>query len=411
MSTRNPLAGLRTSRLLTTETASEGDRVTTLELLFDLVYVFAFTQITQLMSHGHGAEGVLQGLAVLGMLWWTWVSYSWLANQAHADRGLIRIGVIVAMATMFVVSLVIPETFEDLEGGLYAPAVFVIGFELVVLTHAVVYVVAAGTDAGLRRQVIRTMGLASLPVAILLIAGVVLGGHPQTWFWCAAVLVEGVLVFVTSHGGDWRINSMAHFSERHGLIVILALGESIVAIGVGVAELPISGPILAGSLLAVGLAVGMWWNYFHHLAPKTEHALNARSGVDRVNAATDVYTYLHLPVVAGILIVALGVELAMHDVESAHELGSFAAWALGGGLALYLATTAFVWARVAGEWSILRLGAAVLALCLVPVMAAAPALLGLAVLLVISVAVGAAEGALRSQPTWSRAHRSSSPRK
>ncbi|WP_375423234.1 low temperature requirement protein A [uncultured Friedmanniella sp.] len=396
MSSRRPLAGFRTSRLLTTETAQEGDRVTTLELLFDLVYVFAFTQITELMVHGHSAEAVLQGMAVLGMLWWSWVSYTWLANQAHADRGLTRIAVVVAMAAMFVVSLVIPETFEDLEGGLHAPAVFVVAFELVVLTHATVYVVAAGADAGLRRQVVRTMGLASVPVAVLLVVGAVIGGHAQTWLWFAAVLVEGVLVFVTSHGGDWRVNSMAHFSERHGLIVILALGESIVAIGVGVAELPIDIPILLGSLLAVGLAVGLWWNYFHHLAPRAEHALNARTGVDRVNAATDVYTYLHLPLVAGVLIVALGVELAMHEVGSDHRLGGFAATALGGGLALYLVATSVIWGRVAREWSALRLGGAVLALVLVPVMALGPALVALAVVTALAVGVGLAEGGLRS---------------
>lgn len=390
--------GLRATRLLRTEATHEGDRVRTLELLFDLVYVFAFTQITQLMSHGHGAEGVLRGLAVLGLLWWTWVSYSWLANQAHADEGLVRVGIVVAMTAMFVVSLVIPETFDDLEGGLFAPAVFVVGFELVVLTHAVVYLVAAGSDAGLRRQVLRTLLLASLPVAVLLVVGVLVGGHGQTWLWFAAVLLEGVLVFLTSHGGDWRINSMAHFSERHGLVVILALGESVVAIGTGVAELPISAPILVGSVLSVGLAVAMWWNYFRLLAPATEEALGERSGTGRVNAATDVYTYLHLPLVAGIILVALGVELAMHDVRSTHGPGTLAAGALGGGLAVYLTTTAAIWLRAAGEWSVPRIAAGVLAAGLVPVLAVAPALLGLGVVLVVAVAIAVTEAALGTAP-------------
>ncbi|MEJ3404756.1 low temperature requirement protein A [Rathayibacter sp. YIM 133350] len=391
------MAGLRallTGQLLTAETSREGDRVTTLELFFDLVYVFAFTQVTQVMSHGHSAESVLQGIAVLALIWWSWTSFAWLTNQAHADRGVVRVGIMAAIAIMFIVCLVIPESFKDLEGGLFAPMVFVVGITLVSIVHAVVYWIAAGTDAALRRQILRSVGITILPVFVLMSIGALVGGPLQAWIWLGAALLEGVIIFVTSHGGDWRIYSMAHFSERHGLIVILALGESVVATGVGVAKLPISVAIVVGSLFAIALAVAMWWNYFHHLAGGVEHALKHREGRRRVDAATDVYTYLHPFVVAGILLVALGVEGAMHDIESPEPIGLFVAWALDGGLALYLATTAAIWLRVSGQFSLLRIAAAVLALALVPVTAASVALVALPMLLVVSVLLAVLEESL-----------------
>ncbi|MET0725212.1 MAG: low temperature requirement protein A [Leifsonia sp.] len=393
---------LVTGRLLTAETSSEGDRVTTLELFFDLVYVFAFTQITRLMAHGHSAESVVQGLAVLALIWWSWASFAWLANQAHADTGIVRVGIMAAIAIMFIVCLVIPEAFHDLEGGLFAPLVFAVGIALVSIVHAVVYWIAAGSDAALRRQVVRSVGITILPVFALTTLGALIGGPWQAWIWLGAALLEGVIIYGTSHGGDWRILSLAHFSERHGLIVILALGESVVAIGVGVAQLPISTAIIVGSLFSITLAVAMWWNYFHHLSGGVEHALHRMRGRTRVDAATDVYTYMHAFIVASIIIVALGVEQAMHEIEVPEPIGYFAAWALGGGLALYLATTAFVWVRVSGQWSLLRFGSAVLAVALVPLIAAAQALVALPVLVAVSVLLAVLEEWLGPRAKLSR---------
>lgn len=372
------------SRLLGAETSREGDRATTLELFFDLVYVFAFTQVTALMAHGyeegHGAVAVLQGLVILALIWWSWTSYTWLANQAHADRGIVRIGVVLAILLMFLVSLVIPEVYHDLEGGLFAPMVFVVAYVAVRLVHATVYVIAAGSDAALRRQVIVSMSSALLPAAALLVIGALVGEPYQVWIWAVAIALDLIVVYATSSGGDWRLNSTTHFAERHGLVVILALGESIVAIGLGVAQLPISTEIVVGSVLAVGLCIGAWWVYFEHLAAKVEHIVaNRAEGVARTGLAVDVYTFLHLSLVAGIVLMALGIEQAMHHVEGGEMLGLFGAAALGGGLSLYLAGTGFIWRRASGEWALIRFAGAVLALVAVPVAAATPAMFSLAV--------------------------------
>jgi low temperature requirement protein LtrA len=388
---KNPFTNLRGSGLLRAETSREGDRATTLELFFDLVYVFAFTQVSALMSHGHDGIAVLQGLVILALIWWSWTSYTWLANQAHADRGVVRIGIVLAIVLMFIVSLVIPETYHDLEGGLFAPMVFVVAYVAVRIVHMVVYILAAGSDAGLRRQIILSMCAALVPSSALLVLGAFAGPPLQVWIWLVAIVLDLLVVYLTSRGGNWRINSLTHFAERHGLVIILALGESVVAIGIGVGRLPVSTAIIVGSVLAVALAVGSWWVYFHHFAPKLEHLVARKAGVERAGLATDVYTYLHLALVAGIVITALGVEQAMHAIEDFHVLELFGAFALGGGIALYIAGTAFIWRRVSGEWALIRLGGATLSLLVIPLLAILPAIVGLGVIAVIVGVVVAAE--------------------
>jgi low temperature requirement protein LtrA len=390
MTIKNPFA----SRLLAAETSREGDRATTLELFFDLVYVFAFTQVSALMAHGHDGMSVLQGLVILALIWWSWTSYTWLANQAHADRGVVRIAVLLAIALMFLVSLVIPEAYADLPTGLFAPMVFVICLVAVRVVHAIAYVIAAGSDAALRRQIILSMSAALVPAAALLVIGAMVGAPYQVWIWLVAIVLDLALVYLTSRGGEWRLNSVTHFAERHGLVVILALGESIVAIGIGVGREPVSVAIIVGSVLAVALAIGMWWIYFSRFAAKTEHAVAEREGVRRTGTATDVYTYLHLALVAGIVIAALGIEQAMRAVDQPDPFGLFGAVALGGGVGLYVAGTAVIWRRVVGEWALIRFAGATLFVVMIPVFAVLPAIIGLGVAAVLIGLVASAEQVL-----------------
>jgi len=380
--------------LLGAETSREGDRATTLELFFDLVYAFAFTQVTALMVHHETAGGVVQGLVILLLLWGPWASFAWLANQAHGDRGVVRVGMIAATLIMFFASLAVPTAYRAPDGPVLGTLLFAVSFFLVQIVHMVVYLIAAGSDTALRRQIIITESSALLPAAALLLIGGLVGSPFQVWIWLVAVVFQWVMIYVTSNGGNWRINSLAHFAERHGLVVLLALGESIVAIGSGVARVPLGASVLLGSGLGIGIGIALWWAYFHHLASKTEHAVGRRSGVERTGMATEVYTYLHMPLIAGIVIAALGVETTMRHVSGFATPGLFPAFALAGGVALYLAGTGFVWLRVSGEWSLPRFGAAVLLLVLIPVLAIIPALVALGVVLLIAVALAAAEGLL-----------------
>jgi low temperature requirement protein LtrA len=363
----------------------EGDRVTTLELFFDLAFVFAFTQLSRLMAQEHDAMGVLQALVVLALLWWSWASYGWLGNLAHADEGIVRIVMIVAMSAMFVVALVVLEAYEDLPGGLFAPLVFVGAYLVARITHAIVF--AAVSVPALRKRALLTASLSVVPSGVLLTTGALLGSPWQVWLALAAVALEPLITHRMSEGVDWRVSSTTHFTERHGLIVILALGESIIAIGVGVAKEPMSLSILGGALLAVAISVGLWWAYFSRLARPAEAALARRPDGDRARTARDGYTYLHLVLVAGIVIAALGLEEALAHIEESEPLGLFGAGALGGGVACYLAGTVFFARRVIGGWRIPRLVASAVVLASVPLLAVLTPVGALAAVVTMLVAV------------------------
>lgn len=363
--------------VVTLRQTQEGEGVTTLELFFDLVYVFAFTQVTGLMARGSAPGSLLEGFIVLALLWWTWCSYAWLANHVRADQGVMRHVMLTATATMFVACLAIPEAFHDLPEGWHGPLVLVVCYGVVRLLHAGVYLVAAGADTALRRQVMVSLVLSVVPAAALLTLGVALGESWQRAVWLAAVVVDLVVVFVTSRGGGgWVVRSAAHFAERHGLVLLLALGESIVAIAVGVADKPVSASIVAGAVLAVSIAAGLWHGYFRDLARLLEHALAAHQGAPRAQLGRDVFTYLHLPIVGGVILAALGVEQALAHLDDGH-VGPTGAFALGAGAAVHLLGTVAAAHRAAGILLRARLGSAALLVVLAAVGGQLPPMLAL----------------------------------
>jgi low temperature requirement protein LtrA len=365
--------------------------VTTLELFFDLVFVFAFTQVTALMASDPTVTGALRGLVVLALLWWAWCSYAWLGNQAHADEGVVRATVIVALAAMFIVALSIPESFDDLPGGLFAPFVLAACYAVVRLAHLVCYWLAAGDDSALKRQLLVT-AVPVVPAVGLLVLGGALGPPEQTVLWALALLVDYTGIWVTGTSG-WRVHSAAHFAERHQLIVIVALGESLVAIGVGVEGLALTGAVVLASLLGVVIAVALWWLYFDVVAPVAERALAAVHGEERTRLARDSYTYLHFPMVIAILYTALGLKKVLEYVADTghHEiddpLTGMPLVALYGGVALYLLAHVAFRRRNVGTWNPHRTVTAAALLLLLPVASRLPAIWALGLVTGILVAL------------------------
>ncbi len=374
--------------------AEASNRVTTFELFFDLVYVFAFTQVSRLMADTHSAFGILQALIVLALMWWTWVAYGWLANQAPADWGIMQVGMGVAMIVVFVAALTIPEAYLDLPGGWHGPLVFAVAWTLVRLIHMTLYLIAAGDDAALRRQVLLTQAVAMAPASAALIVGAVVGGPAQTWIWLGAFLYDAALTYASSRGGGgWRIHSVAHWAERHGLVVILALGESIVAIGVGVAREPIDAAVTLGAALAVTLSILLWWAYFARLSAAGEHALERRADAARVVLARDAYTYVHFTIVAGVILGALGVEEAMAHIGDPEPFGWFGASALAAGLAVYTAATAVFGRLVDVPWPVTRIVAAALLAASAPLLAVVAPMWALAIAVAVLAAMVVVEAA------------------
>ena len=366
---------------------AEGHTVTTLELFFDLVFVFAITQVTAFMADNLGVQGSLRGLVLLALLWWAWSSYAWLGTQAHADAGIVRLSMVTAMAAMFVVALAIPQAWAD-EGS--TPVLLAVALAAVRLLHLAVYAVAAAGDRGLRGQIVRT----AVPVttaAALLVGGAVIGGPSQTAVWALALVIDYVGVYTA--GNDWRLPSAHHFTERHGLIVIIALGESIVAIGVGVAEFPPTVPVVVAALLGLTVTVALWWTYFDYVATLAREELHRRSGVERIRLASDGYTYLHFPMVAGIIYLALGLKKVTEYVaDTSHHtlsdpLAPTALWALFGGVAAYLLAHALFEVRIGTPLRRLQIAAVITLLAAAVLLRSAPALSALVVVAAVLVSL------------------------
>ncbi|WP_214102557.1 low temperature requirement protein A [Acrocarpospora catenulata] len=360
----------------------ENHRATPFELFFDLVYVFAITRITGSMAREHSALGVAQGLLTLALLWGTWSGYTWLGNHSRADQGLPRAGMVVAMAAMFVVGLAIPEAWADGPGDLHGPLVLVCAYLLVRWAHLTVYTVAAAGDTGLRRQIAITW-LPMLAGGALLVSGALAGGRLQLLLYAVAVLVDWVGIYHTAKHGAWQLRSPAHLSERHHLFVILAIGESVVAVGVGTADLPVSTALVFAAVFGVAVAVCLWWLYFDVMAQAAEQRLRRTRGQARVRLAVDAYTYGHFPIIAGIVLAALGVEGVIAHAADSRPLGAFSALALYGGFTLYLGGHLLVERRMHHALSRPRLLAVCALLAAVPIAVNLPPLAGLAGLLAI----------------------------
>ncbi len=302
-------------------------RVTPLELFFDLVVVFAFTQVTEFMSDHLTWRGIGRGLLVLAAIWWAWTGYAWLTNALEPEEGRVRAGMFGAMAAMLVVALAVPGSFG-------ADAVlFGVAYLLVRLINLVLYAIAARRDPDLLRALIAFAPAATIGAGCILVAGFIDGGA-QTALWVVglAALYGGALI---GRGRGWHI-SPAHFTERYGLIVIIALGESIIALGVGAAGFSLSAGIISAAVLGVVVVAALWWAYFDVVAVMSQRQLAQMTGASRARLARDYYSYLHEPMIAGIVLFALGLKTTIEHVGE--PLAAVPAVALCGGLALYFLT-------------------------------------------------------------------------
>ena len=380
--------------------SDEGRRVSNFELLFDLVFVFAFTQVTGVILRGHETDAaaalpVLEAVTILGLLWGVWTSYGWFANQARADRGLLRLGLALAMVLIFVAALAVPGAFHARGEDPRSAIVFVACFAAVRVLHGFLIFRAAEGDTGLRRQILVTDVSSLPPTVAVLVVGALLGGSAQVWIWFGAAVLDATIVAVTSIGGSWRIHSPSHWAERFNLVVMLALGESVVSIGVGVASRPLVWQVIVGAVLSIVGAITLWWLYFHRVSGDAERALAARTGIARVDAATVGYTYLHWPIVTDIILTATGIDLTMQAVATAAPLGWFGAAALAGGVSLYQAATAFFSWRLTGSWLVPRLVVATALLPGVVLAAVLPAMASLAIAVVLGIALNVVEARVR----------------
>jgi low temperature requirement protein LtrA len=352
------MVSLLTSLRARLRATDDTHRVTPLELLFDLVFVYAITNVTGLMEHEIGAESVLEGLIILAVVWFGWCAYAWLGNQAQADEGVLRVAMVVAMGGMFFVAISIPYAFEP-DGN--AALVLSVAYAIVRLTHLGVYLIAAGDDTQLRGVILAMAGVATVMLALLFTGAVVDDGQ-QRWWWLAAVAIDQLGVYLV-RSTRWRLNSASHFAERFGLVIIIAIGESIVAVGVATSSAELDGRDAAALVCGLAIAVCLWWLYFDVVAAVGEEVLVRSSGIERARLARDSYTYAHLALVAGIVFVAFGLVVLIGD----HGHVDAGRYALYGGILCYLAGHFLLRLRNVGGVNVPRAVAALVMLLAIPV--------------------------------------------
>lgn len=298
-------------------------RVSTLELFLDLVFVFTVTQLTERLTVAMTWPSLLRVMLMLGVIWWMYDGYAWLTNTVTPMGGWRRALLVAGMAGFLTIALAIPYGYGS------AGWAFGIGYFLVNLVHTGLFVTAGGQ--GIRRAM-RGLGPLNLASASLVLAG---GFVPEPWrygAWSAALAVQIASPYLHPIGG-FTI-SAAHFVERHGLVVIIALGESVIAIGVGVGT-RVTGELLAVALLGLLLAYYLWWAYFGGDDQRAEHALAGIADTRvRARAALHAFGFGHYPLLLGIVVLAAGVKQVIGHAFA--SLRPAQALALGGGVALFL---------------------------------------------------------------------------
>ncbi|MGH2942751.1 MAG: low temperature requirement protein A [Solirubrobacteraceae bacterium] len=349
----------------------EEETVTPLELFFDLVFVLALTQCTALMADEPTWEGFAKGLLVLGVLWWSWVGYSWLTSVVDPEEDAVRLVIFAAMAALLVVGLCVPEAFDD------AALIFACAYAVVRIAHIALFLLASRDDPEFRHSVVG-LAISTALGSGLLVGAAFADGALQGGLWALALALDMGGPLLIDPGG-WRL-APHHFAERHALIVIIALGESIVAIGIG-ADARVDAGIVVAAVVGTAVAAALWWLYFDVVALAAGRRLaEAAVGRPQNEMARDSYSYLHFPMVAGIVLVALGMKKTLGHVEDPLKLEP--AVALLGGTALYLLAHVAFRFRHIRSLNTRRLGLSALLVAFVPVAVEIPALATIAALAV-----------------------------
>jgi low temperature requirement protein LtrA len=373
------------------EPIAEERRTSPVELLWDLVFVFAVTQVTTLLSRDLSWAGLGRSMLVLALVWWAWSAFVWAANAQDTGSPTLRLVLLLAMVLTFVAGLSLPHAFED-EAPVFA------------LTYAAVRFLHLGLYADASRRgnaswaAIAGFGVTVVIGMALLVAGAVVGGTAQIVLWVLAAAIDyaGPAWLTRERLRGLQHVAVAHFAERYSLFVIICLGESIVAIGVGAGEETFDAQLVAGVTLGLLVTVALWWTYFDRFATVAEERLRAHD--DPVLAAADAYSYLHLVIVAGIIVFAVGVKLAVHDVGA--PLDDATRLALCGGVALYLLGHVAFRLRIARSVGIEKLVAAAALLVLYAVGAglAAWALAGAVTVVLAAMCASETVAARRAEP-------------
>jgi low temperature requirement protein LtrA len=315
------------------QATEEAERRTSyLELFFDLVFVFAITQVTTLILADTSAEGFARSALILGMIWWAWSAYAWMTNAIELSEPLVRVAFLLGMGGSFLVALGVPGAYGDEDLW------FALPYFGVRLVQVLLYLYGLRLDPA-HQAAMKKLAPYFLISPVVVVIGGLFDDPFRTWFWLVALAID-VGGTLTVAGAGFRV-SPSHFAERYGLFIIIALGESIVAIGVGAAAVERDAGFAAAVAISFVGVAGLWWAYFDFVAGAVDRALHRAPIASRAPLARDLFTLFHYPIVLGIVLFAVA---AKKTVEHAGDpLGAAGRFALGAGVAIFM--TGFVLGR------------------------------------------------------------------
>jgi len=311
-------------------TTDEDQRVTFIELFFDLVFVYAVTQLVALLHHELSWAGAGRAVLVFWLVWWAWTQFTWALNSADTTHPGVELSVLVATAVAFLMAVVLPDAYTG--GGAWFAATYV----TVRVLGLAVYGRVAWDDPA-KRAAVRRFALFSVGGLVAVAAGGVAPGDARVWWWAAAFGFDLFAAGVAGSAEGWDIRP-DHFGERHGLFVIIALGESLIVAAAGLSGAERTAHTVAVGVLAVAGTCGLWWTYFGRAKPAIDRAVAEHADPARTILARDVYSVLHFPVVFGIVLYAVAIEEAV--AHPAAPLSAGSGIALAGGITLFLGGTA-----------------------------------------------------------------------
>jgi low temperature requirement protein LtrA len=324
--------------------------VSPFELFFDLVFVFAVTEVAVLLHSDPTWAGGARALLILAMLWWVWGQYTWSLNAVGTESRLVRLALLAAMGGSLFAGISVSGAFGD-DG-----AAFAIAYVIVLVLALLVYWVGVRSDPAWRRSLMTYLPLAVLGAVVLLIGGFV--DPPfRTWLWLGGMAIE-LAAALSAGRGDFHLRA-GHFAERYGLFVIIALGESIVAVGLTAADQERTAALAVALIAAfIGSAV-LAWIYFDRIVEASEHRLRVTPEPARSSLARDAYTFLHFPLVAGIVLTAVAAdEMVAHPGD---PFETFGRTVLAGGLLLFAGAVTAIARMITGDWPLRFMVAGVIA--------------------------------------------------
>ncbi len=374
------------SRHLRAQTGEE-QRASWLELFFDLVFVFAVTQLSHLLLHHLTLHGAAQTLFLLLVVWWAWIYTTWMTNWFDPESVPVRIVLLVVMAAGLMMAVAIPEAFGRLA------ILFACSYVLLQLVRNSFNVYASPPDSEFG-NLYRRILIWSAVAAVFWVAGGLAPSGWRTVLWVAALVIDYTGPSVgywtprlgRSKTTDWRVETN-HFGERFQLFVIIALGESIVVTGATASASTLDLAIGTSLMVSFGISAALWWLYFDEVGWRAQRLLSRTDDSGRL--ARDAYTYLHIPIVAGIIAVAVADEVVIAHPGSTPSAAEIAV--ILGGPVLYLLGHTVFRLRMIGNVSPKRLIAIAVLIALTPLAAVIPSLALAACVLLVLVVLSASE--------------------